>query len=272
MDSFYLFLPSNVSDITERNTIANYVTHLPQTMKLYGSWEVGISEILYTKTWFNIVEDEEVRLITEYKGISTQSCPIPAGCYRDLTSVMIKLNECLNKLISQFRVTKADGETVSPVIRYTRDKQRIVMLPGKLQKNMIIPLLPQSLRAILGFDLYNDFDFDEETEIDGKLIKGACIVQRVVDISATIHAIYVYCDIVKSSVVGDSFSKLLRVVSVPNAGFGETIQKIYDQPQFFPLEKKEFQTIEIDIKDDTGTTLKFDSGRVIIVLHFRKRE
>ena len=240
-------------------------------MKLYENWDVGISEILLTKTWFNIVEDEEIRLLTELKGISTQSCLIPAGCYRDLTSVMNKLNECISKLIGQFRITKTDGETVLPVIRFTKDEKRIVILPGKLKQKMIMPLLPVSLRAILGFNLYTDFDFNADVEVDGKLIKGACIANRVVDISATIHAIYVYCVIVKSSVVSDSFSELLREVSVPNAEFGETIQKICDQPQFFPLERKEFQTIAIDIKDDTKTTLKFDSGRVIVVLHFRKR-
>jgi len=58
IDSFYMFLPSNVEDVTRQNIIAKNVTHLPQTVKLHGDWEVGLSEILYTKTWFNIVEEE----------------------------------------------------------------------------------------------------------------------------------------------------------------------------------------------------------------------
>ena len=107
--------------------------------------------------------------------------------------------------------------------------------------------------------------------VDGQVIKGARLAENPIDISANINSIYVYGDIVESSVVGDSFSKLLRVVSVPNTEFGGTEQRIYGNPSYFPVEKKEFQTIEIDIKDDTGSTLKFESGRVVVVLHFKKR-
>jgi hypothetical protein len=34
---------------------------------------------------------------------------------------------------------------------------------------------------------------------------------------------------------------------------------------------KDFETIEIHIKDDTGESIPFEFGRSIIVLHFRRK-
>ena len=172
--------------------------------------------------------------------------------------------------MKQFRLKDIDVK-VSPEIKGTKDKQRMVLIPGKLKSRRILPLLPRSLRGILGFNLDENYDFSKELEFNGEIIKGAVLSERTVDINAGIHVIYTYCDLIKSSVVGDSYSQLLRVSIVPNSEFGKTIQRVYQQPLYFPLLKREFQTIEIDLKDDTGETLKFESRRVIAVLHFRKR-
>ena len=44
----------------------------------------------------------------------------------------------------------------------------------------------------------------------------------------------------------------------------------YDQPRYFPVQKKTFDTIEIDIRDDTGESIPFDAGKLIVTLHFRR--
>jgi hypothetical protein len=107
-------------------------------------------------------------------------------------------------------------------------------------------------------------------DIDGKVIKGVWEAEHRMDLNVSVNALYVYCDIVKSSVVGDTYSKLLRVVNIPRSDFGDNLQRIYEQPLYFPLEKREFESIEIDVKDDAGETLKFDGGRITSILHFRK--
>lgn len=93
-----------------------------------------------------------------------------------------------------------------------------------------------------------------------------------IDINAGIHTLYVYSDIVKPSFVGDTFSKILRIVQVPNVKFGDSVKQIFDNPHYLPLNSNEINSIEIDIKDDTGQPIKFRFGRTICVLHFRKNE
>ena len=54
---FYVTLPSNSSiEYFNDKKISNFVTKLPKTIQLDGEWEVGIAEIDYPDTWYNISE------------------------------------------------------------------------------------------------------------------------------------------------------------------------------------------------------------------------
>jgi hypothetical protein len=91
------------------------------------------------------------------------------------------------------------------------------------------------------------------------------------DLSGGVHALYVYSNLVKPSFVGDSLTQLIRLVEVPNdIKYGQQIVINYPNPFYVPVLIKEFETIEIDIKDGIGENIPFKFGRAIIVLHFRK--
>ena len=54
---FYVMLPSNSSmQYFPDNETSNFVTKLPRTLQLDGEWEVGLAEIDYPHTWYNIRE------------------------------------------------------------------------------------------------------------------------------------------------------------------------------------------------------------------------
>ena len=46
------------------------------------------------------------------------------------------------------------------------------------------------------------------------------------------------------------------------------IHRLYTTPQYVPVSKKEFNTLEIDIRDDTGRPVPFEVGKVVATLHF----
>ena len=73
--------------------------------------------------------------------------------------------------------------------------------------------------------------------------------------------------------VGDTMAPLLRIVEVSGTRNDERQELThiqYDQPRYFPVQKKAFDTIEIDIRDDTGESIPFDTGKLIVTLHFRR--
>ena len=50
------------------------------------------------------------------------------------------------------------------------------------------------------------------------------------------------------------------------------ITRVFDPIQYCPLLQRRFQTVEIDIRDDTGSIVPFERGRVVVTLHCRKRK
>ena len=69
----------------------------------------------------------------------------------------------------------------------------------------------------------------------------------------------------------------LRVLSlggIENGGRcprdGEMITRVCDPIQYCPLLQKRLQTVEIDLRDDTGSIVPFERGRVVVTLHCRK--
>ena len=65
-------------------------------------------------------------------------------------------------------------------------------------------------------------------------------------------------------------STLLRIVPVEGRD-GEMITRVFDPIQYCPLLQR-FQTVKIDIRDDTSSIVPFERGRVVVILHCRKRK
>ena len=52
--------------------------------------------------------------------------------------------------------------------------------------------------------------------------------------------------------------------------FGGLIHRLYTTPQYVLVSGKEFNTVEIDIRDDTGRPVPFEFGKVDATLHLRR--
>ena len=61
-DQFYLTLPSNSSmDLYPDNKISSYKVNLPNTLHLDPlKWEVGLSEIQFVHTWYNVRKGKNI--------------------------------------------------------------------------------------------------------------------------------------------------------------------------------------------------------------------
>ena len=86
----------------------------------------------------------------------------------------------------------------------------------------------------------------------------------------SIDTLLIYSPLVDYQYVGDEIAPLLQVVSAeePQTTF---INKIYDTPHYVPVIRNNIETIEIDIRSDLGKPIQFTSGRVVVKLHFKKK-
>ncbi|KAJ8020517.1 hypothetical protein HOLleu_40127 [Holothuria leucospilota] len=237
-DSFYVTLPSNSSpDVYPQNTLTNYRVKLAQPITLEGDWEVGLAEFIYPHQWYNI--DEECKYSYTIDGGDRWLIKvIEPGLYDSIDSILHALKTDYNSLI-QYHYNQ-----------YTR-KLRINLLKGAQVK------FRGRLAEILGFK--------------GKtLLTESTTLPHPVDI-ANISNLLVYCDIVEPSVVGHVKVPLLRVIAV-NGKYGENKRDIFHHVFYHPIKQKYFDTIEIDIRDNTGRKIPFVRGNVIATLHFRLRK
>ena len=271
MDQFYVTLPSNVSskDYFPNNTIANYITKLAQSIKLEGSWLVGLREISYTKSWYNVNKESDIFLFDgEFNVFNTKNgiLKINAGHYENINDLINLINYNIseyNEVVDEVPIVEYDTYTNIARIRH-----------GLNNDNKIWPYLGE-LETLLG--IRNEGErYETETAVSGNVVvtvleTGRRKVSRPVEISGGFHSLFVYCDIVRPNFVGDSFSSLLKVVEVPSKSkFRDQVVLRYNQPDYYPLIGSEVETIEIDIKDDSGIRVPFNFGRVIITLHFKK--
>jgi hypothetical protein len=100
---------------------------------------------------------------------------------------------------------------------------------------------------------------------------GVLVSDWVADVMKGLNSLYVYCPLVEPRMVGDAQVPLSRIVPVEGRD-GEMISRVFDPIQYCPLLQRPFQTVEIYIRDDTGSIVPFERGRVVVTLHCRKRK
>jgi len=84
---------------------------------------------------------------------------------------------------------------------------------------------------------------------------------------STIGSAYVYCDLVEHVPVGDTKAPLLRIANrMSERGVHET----FNPPLYIPLQKRCFDTVEINLMTDTGLPILFRFGKSYVVLEFRR--
>lgn len=252
---FYLVLPSNSSfEYYPENTVAHYHTHLPKEISLSGDWEVGLQEIQYTRNWSSFEEGSTAGFLYvdgPPTGVSSECIikNLPNGYYSNKGEVL-----------------QAIVQELSQDVQNVADKVQMNWNPKSNVASITVAehfvLHPNSyLRKMLGFRPHDNTPF----------IDGTFLSRRRDYLNQQCTALYVYCDIVRPRVVGDSLVNLLRTVPVTGAQ-GDVVYHSFQHVQYIPLANLNFDTIEIDIRDDTGKRVSFEGGRVVTTLHFRRKK
>ena len=91
----------------------------------------------------------------------------------------------------------------------------------------------------------------------------------VTDVNFRNHSVYVYTDIVKNTVVGDTEAPLLRCISVKNQSPEAMVTEDFAHLTFLPMNTSNFQEVTIYLRDSTGQPIPFDYGGVVVVLTLR---
>src|SRR6185436_3775078 len=300
MSHFYLTLPSNSSmNVYPTNTLTHYTTKLQAPISLTGEREVALEEISLPYTWHQLPTGAG-RWIVERKIWPELRRPfsgehinriyeVPSGDYT-ITALVDYMNDLMSDDFEHREFAIFNMDTESSVIYEKLEGSLIPQIQYDSKAKRVYCQVPvgfdikfsQTLAAVLGFDdnqlsyhpdamliIRDDEELVVQYENNPTDTFKVITANRRPDITAGIHHIYVYCDIVESIPVPDTLAPLLHIVETKKH-HGGVIHDIFNPPRYLPVQKKNFGTIEIDIRTDFGDKVPFESGKVVCTLHFRR--
>ena len=261
-DHFFVTLPSNSSmDIFPDNKITRFNTQLAKRISLQGNWECGLVEIHYpfsfdatsSELWVRYRLKPTPRVVIANGNTQVQGAETPEDTGE---SGVIHLNGGPYKEITSLMGEMKNNQEFSMICDVLINNGRIRIVPKPKVVCMTLSPLLQKIFHMPVKDLFGTTEGVDVARLD------ALIPSHM----------YVYTDIVEPQPVGDTLAPLLRIINVGKHGKmpGAQISYTFIHPHYIPLMKREFNRIEVDIRDDLGENVPFASGQLNVKLHFRK--
>jgi len=292
---FYVILPSS-SHAGEKT--GDFKVRLPRVLQFPGRWEVGMTSMIYPVSWHNVPATETLNndivkyrnelVVTLTNGMKV-SVRVKAGHYTHLEDLVDALNTELHNVASaQYEQATRDFEQLyepkqeqgkgtwshpesektnaraadsrlhwhQKAIQFTKKPHRdIVTLT--MDANVIAKCtLSRLLAYVMG---YGAQSMEQETS-----------TIYPPDMRGGMECFYVYSNICAYSIVGPTVAPILRIVHC-SGQYGQITEKLFDKPHYTIVGLKETDFISIQVRDDAGEIVKFEFGKTIIKLHFRKR-
>lgn len=245
-------------DYFPENKTSFFITKLKDRISLTDEWEVGLSEIFIPKNWHNITPEHVLSFdfadfpsnVENYKFRDSYYSVRP-GYYPSLEGLVEELNIlCTKHALPNDTRPKFFNDRISSHIH--------VWIPHNVELN-----LSPRLASVLGF---HKSSYYNKTHTNGINFYS----DKACDVKDGIHSMFVYCDVAECVPVGDTAAPLLKIINIDGTSHGDTIHRYYDRPSYVPLQKLNFETLEIHIKDCFNEYIPFQSGTAIATLHFRR--
>ena len=275
---FFVQFPSNASmDIYENNKLSSYTNNFEQPLVLNEEYDVGLAEIQFPQNWNNIRAGSntfEIRYSypkTKRKRYMVKE--IPPGYYENIPD-LIEVIKSIYGSTKDRRLTGAKVTLVGLEITYNATTRRVTIntnnLKLKIRKadgKLHVPSAYQA-QIKLNDDVARLLGFKNGTVIK----KGKSLTSEFAAVkSGGVHQMYVYTDCIHPQPHPDGNVSILRTVAIDEDREKNFISKRFQKIFYYPLKLRTITTISFDLYDDTGKHVVFDSGKVLIVLHFRKR-
>jgi hypothetical protein len=279
-----MVLPSDgSSDIHPENTIASFTSKLPETQVHTEPQEVCLSELIYPNSIRNIPKITKFGMAcnVDNKIIQIIKSDIDPGIYNEE-----KLLKKLNYHIDNWDVNKSRN-TLEVSLKQRFGDSKIVVnkfVKPKLTKNEfsdkieIICGEASMIKNNITTEIKLYIEFEEFlTKMLGFSRNLSCEnghAENIIDIFGQVHILYIYSDIVSPISVGAKKVPLLQMITLNNPNniykhLGSLNTVTFENPMWVPVSRRIFDTISIDLRDDAGNLIQFESGKVVATLQFR---
>ncbi|KYQ47382.1 hypothetical protein ALC60_13600 [Trachymyrmex zeteki] len=280
------------------NTTSSFITELSHSIVLHGQWEVALSEIQFPCIFLHVRHNENMISFVDVKPDKGTSGPFtakeiafPNGIYSDIYELIEAINTACIKAESHFYFEQQKATGGKVCISVNCDEKCKMLHHINFSDNLVRVLcFSSAISAKHAFyskltirksnsnetqeKTFLTHGFSKETgrrQADGYWSSEPCSLWRAIP-----DKMFVYCDICESYITGDVRTLLLRVVPIGirshNYAFGANLVKHFSFPNYIPLRRTNFRTIEIDIRDHLGQKIPFEFGTLTVTLPFKRKQ
>jgi len=230
--------------------VAQFTTKLSNVIELEGDWEVGLAEISVPSRVKNAFNDECYFMLRLDEFVS--KVRLSARHYEQAEDIIDGLHCALRA------DTGLNGVEQALLTFFYKNNKIKIDVADNLRGAVTTQFSP-ALARLLGFDA-------------GRKYSGNTIIaDRGMSFFCNINLLYVYCDLLEAIIVGDTKAPLLRIVDKPKR-IHRNVHSVLNPILYVPLQKKHFDTVEINIVTDTGLPVPFLPGKSFVVLEFRRAD
>ena len=263
-------------EIYKDNTLSSFTINLPQPLTLKEEYDVGLAEIQFPQSWNNIRKGQNTfEIIYSYPRTGKEKHMIkevPPGYYEKISDLI----EVIKNIYGSTKDKKSTDKVklIGLEITYNPSTRRVLISADKMKLRikrdngkMHTPkvhdaaiLLSNDVARLLGFK-------------NGTVIRKGYSVESVFAAtpSGGMHQMYLYSDCIHPQPHPDKYVNILRAMAIDAELNRKYVSKTFDPPYYYPLKVHTLTTIKFDLLDDTGKHIAFDTGKILIVLHFRKK-
>ena len=265
-------------DIFKENTLSSFTVNLPEPLVLKNEYDVGLAEIQYPQSWNNIRKGSNTFEIeysyprTAKKKPKHMTKIVPPGYYENIPDLLQVIRSVYGSTLDMKSTDKV--KLIGLEITYNPSTRRVHInannLRLRIKRDGGKTHTPKVQHAAikLNDDVARLLGFANGTTVK----KGVSLTSMFAATpSGGLHQMYLYSDCIHPQPHPDGNVNILRTIAIDEESNRKYVSKRFQNIFYYPLKLRTITTISFDLYDDTGKHMGFDSGKVLVVLHIRKR-
>lgn len=254
-NDFYIVLPSNTqTSVFPGNKTSNYEIPLPKALEFgTATWEVALVEVHYPHSWSNI---RPPFLQVEF-GVLGPPDVFPREPFQHRARIEQGYYKTVEDLVEEINSLKPEDFRGRLIVSRVNKRVKVLLHDREYIR------FHGTLATMLGFE--------ESLVTNNKLTKKMFKAGMISDIHTSMHNIFVYTNIVRETLVGDGYYPLLRILPVEGE-HGMNIHKSFHAPHYHEIAFQRITSLRITMCDDQSQAVRFQYGKVICKLHFRRKK
>lgn len=252
--------------IYPENKTSSFTVQLPEKISLNGKWVLALAEIHYNYNFFNIshgnngvsihIHNESDSRDSEHLNhivkLYNKKNHVEPGYYNKLSDVVSIINNHVKNIM----------RTDLDIISFNEVNARVTVNRKNISQNISQIRFDDKLSIQMGFAPGDNILHFENSPYAGNISFG--IPDQMM----------IYTDIIEPSFIGHEKAYVLKIVNTQakSVSFGDSCYKEFNDMHYMPIQKREFESISVNIRDYNGNYMPFLHGILTIKLHFKRQD